>query len=344
MPALVKDPIFIIGTERSGTNLLRLILDAHPDIAVPHPPHILKNLLALEPAYGDLRDDRRFRTLIRDVARLVEFHAYPWGFRIDEEAVLREASARELICVYFAVYDQFAAHAKKPRWCCKSTHMIRNVALVRHHRPAAKFLFMVRDGRDVAVSARESIFNRYSVYYAARLWSEEQRIGMYWLSRLSDREVHLIRYEDLLAEPERTVASVCAFLGVPWRPEMLRYHETAEARACAALSEDWRNTDQPLLRGNAGKFKKALSPAEVALFEDIAAPELDFFSYPLCRPLHESEKRRALGVPFRLRYVGEELYRFFRVQGSRAFRDRNFRRRLRKFWFVQSLKLRRGWL
>ena len=337
-------PIFIIGTERSGTNLLRLMLDAHPAVAVPHPPHILKNLFALEPSYGDLSDDRRFRTLIRDVARLVALHAYPWGFPIDEEAVFRQASGRSLICVYFAVYDQYAARAGKPRWCCKSTHMIRHVALVRHHRPAAKFILMVRDGRDVAVSARQSIFNRYSAYYAARLWSEEQRIGIYWLNRLSDREIRLLRYEDLLAEPRKTVESLCSFLDIPFQDGMLRYYETPEARTCASLSEDWRNTDQPLLSGNSGKFKQALSPEEIALYEDIAAPELDYFSYPLCRPLHESERQRALGVPFRLRYAGAELYHLLRVQGRRLFRDRNFSKRFRKFCFMQSLKLRRGWL
>ncbi|MBI5240039.1 MAG: sulfotransferase [Elusimicrobia bacterium] len=341
---MVKDPIFIIGTERSGTNLLRLILDAHPAIAVPHPPHILKNLFALEPAYGDLSDDRRFRTLIRDVAQLVAFHAYPWGFPIDEEDVFRSATARNLVCVYFAVHDQYAAHAGKPRWCCKSTHMLRHVALVRQHRPAAKFILMVRDGRDVAVSARESIFNRYSVYHAARLWQEEQRIGMYWLDKLSEREIHCLRYEDLLAEPERTVKALCAFLGLPFQDAMLRYHETPEARTCASLSQDWRNTDKPLLRGNAGRFRQALDPKEIDLYEAIAAPELDRFGYPLCRPLHESERQRALGIPFRLHYALQEFGGLLRVQGRRIFQDRNFKQRLRKFCFLQSLKLRRDWL
>ncbi len=344
MPALVKDPIFIIGTERSGTNHLRLILDAHPAVAVPHPPHILKNLFPLEPAYGDLSDDRRFRTLIRDVARLVALHAYPWGFPIDEEEVFRTATARNLVCVYFAVHDQFAAHAGKPRWCCKSTHMLRHAALVRQHRPAAKLILMVRDGRDVAVSARESIFNRYSVYHSARLWQEEQRVGMYWLDKLSDREIHLLRYEDLLAEPARTVESLCAFLDIPFREDLLRFHETEEAKVCASLSQDWRNTDKPLLRGNSGKFRQALSQEEIDLYEAIAAPELDRFGYELCRPLHESERRRALGVPFRLRYALQELCGLIRVQGRRIFQDRNFTRRLRKFCFLQSLRLRRGWL
>ena len=48
-------PLFIIGTERSGSNLLRLILDAHPGITVPHPPHVMNYFAALEGRYGDLQ-------------------------------------------------------------------------------------------------------------------------------------------------------------------------------------------------------------------------------------------------------------------------------------------------
>jgi hypothetical protein len=98
-----------------------------------------------------------------------------------------------------------------------------------------------------------------------------------------------------------------------------------------------------LLRGNAGKFREALSPDDISLYEAIAAPELDSFRYPLCQPIHESERARALGVPFRIRYAAQELYHLLRVQGRSTFRDRNVWQRLRKFCFVQSLRLYRGW-
>ena len=64
------DPLYIIGTERSGSNLLRVILNAHADIDVPHPPHILKYFHALAPGYGDLKGRRARATLVRDVLRL----------------------------------------------------------------------------------------------------------------------------------------------------------------------------------------------------------------------------------------------------------------------------------
>jgi len=71
------DPIFIIGTERSGTNLLRPILNSHFHIAIPHPPHIMKNFYKLEPLYTDLNKDAQFKRLIKDVVAMVELHPYP---------------------------------------------------------------------------------------------------------------------------------------------------------------------------------------------------------------------------------------------------------------------------
>src|SRR5512133_799120 len=113
------NPIFIIGTERSGTNLLRLILNEHNAIAVPHPPHIMKLFAPLESLYGDLTVDRNFRRLIEDVCRMVELHPYPWEIRPDREQLFQGVRDRNLLCVYFGIYDQYLAYAGKQRWCCK---------------------------------------------------------------------------------------------------------------------------------------------------------------------------------------------------------------------------------
>ena len=189
-------PIFIIGTERSGTNLLRLILDSHSNITIPHPPHILKNFFKLEPLYFDLNTDNNFKKLIRDVVQMVELHPYTLGITIDREKVFHDVKERNLISVCFAIYNQVLENTKKKRWGCKSTFMINHVALIRRYYPSPKFIYMVRDGRDVAVSAKKSIFNRYSVYYTAQLWKKEQQTGIYWLRKLSQNDIFLIKYEE----------------------------------------------------------------------------------------------------------------------------------------------------
>ncbi len=338
------EPIFIIGTERSGTNLLRLILNSHPNISIPHPPHIMKNFFKLEPLYADLSQDTHFKKLIRDVVKMVELHPYPWEIKIDRDGVFRQARERNLICIFFAIYDQYLEGAHKKRWGCKSTFMLYHVALIRRYYPCAKFIYMVRDGRDVAVSAKETIFNRYNVYYTARLWKKEQQIGIYWLSKLSKEEMILIKYEDLLSNTEEVIRSLCLFLNEPYQESVLGFFNTAEAKKSGSLSTAWRNTSGPILKDNFGKFRTELKTREIDLFEAIAAQELDHFSYKLTKPFYLLEGVRARGVKFKVGYLIEEVFLMFKVQLRHLFTDKNNFLRFKKFWFLKLLRISRALL
>jgi hypothetical protein len=332
-------PIFIIGTERSGTNLLRLMLNAHPHIAVPHPPHIMKLLGPLEHRYGDLTDDGNFRRLIAAACRLVELHTYPWEIRPDRERVFREARDRNLLCIYFALYDQYLASTDKERWCCKSTFMIERVGEILRYHPAARFIFMVRDGRDVAVSAKESIFNHFHVFYSARRWQREQRLGLSWLTQLGPEQVFLLRYETLLANPEATVRRLCDFLGEEFRPEMLEYYRSGEARKSGSLSISWQNTAKPVLTANTAKFHRCLRPDEILLFEAIAGEALAELGYELLNaPALQADQRAALlqeRFCYRLSEIGLKL----KAEVRHLLKDRNSLARLRKNLYVATLRI-----
>ena len=325
------DPIFIIGTERSGTNLLRLILDSHSKITIPHPPHIMKLFFGLEPLYGDLGRDRNFRRLIGDVTGMVHRHPYPWGIVLDREEIFRKAGERDLLHVYYQIYEQYRESRNKSRWGCKSTFMMRHVARIRQFWPSAKFIYMVRDCRDVVVSARESIFCHYNAYYTARLWKDEQQVGRYWLQKLSDREIFLLRYEDLLESPEASVKALCVFLEEPYEEGMLRYFERSEAKKCSRLSKSWKNTARPIMKDNVLKFLKRLRPGEIELVEALAGMELDLFGYELTRPLHLLEGKGK----FKPSYYLDELSLMLVAQAKHLLHDQNISARLRKFWFMK---------
>ncbi len=337
------NPIFIIGTERSGTNLLRLMLDAHPEIAVPHPPHIVKLFGTLVSRYGDLADDGRFRLLIADVCRMVELHPYPWECRPDRERVFREARDRTLLAVYFAIYDQYREYAGKRRWCCKSTFMIDHVPEILSYFPDARFIFMVRDGRDVAVSAKSSIFNHYHVYYSALRWQREQATGLNWLAALPPEQIMLLKYEELIADPPGEVRRLCSFLGEPFSEGMLEYHRSREAQKSGSLSLSWENTAKPVLRANAEKFRKSLSAGEILLFEAIACRELDRLGYRLTRPLDELLALHGEMMRPKASYRLTEMLLKLKAETTHLLRDRNSRLRVKKLLFLRYLHVaRRG--
>ena len=330
------EPIFIIGTERSGTNLLRIILNSHSSITIPHPPHILKNFFALEHLYSDLKNDSNFKNLIHDVVATVELHPHPWGVKIDQDKIFHAIAERNLINIFFSVYDQYRESTGKKRWGCKSTFMINHVALIRQYYPRAQFIYMVRDGRDVAVSAKKSIFNHFNIYYTAKLWKLEQQMGIYWLNKLSQENILLVKYEELLGDTENVIRGICSFLNEPYE-DMLGYFKTAEAKKTASISDDWRNTSKPIIRNNHQKYRDNLRKSEIELFEKIAASELNHFSYKT----DFYDKSYCETVKFKISYFIEEMCLMMAAQIKHFFSDKNNLLRYKKRLFIKSRPLAR---
>lgn len=334
----MDSPLFIIGTERSGSNLLRLILNTHSRITVPHPPHVVRYFAPIESAYGDLdRSDKAFTALVDDVLMLVRLHIYPWEFTIDRARILREASPRDTFGITVAIYEQYREQTCKARWGCKSTFMIDYVDRILARFPNSHLIFLTRDPRDVAVSSRRSVFNPFHPHFTAQLWARQQRTGLDLLQRLSSETILLVKYEDLVSQPESTVARICNFLGEEYEAEMLRYFDTAEARKSASLSKSWENTGRGILNANHGKYRRELSAAELDAIERVAHEEMQSLGYAL-------EDPQALGPPSTLtvfRYTLVDRWRQFRVECESLVSDRNHWRRWLRDAFIAYLHVRR---
>jgi hypothetical protein len=334
-------PIFIVGTERSGSNLLRLILNQHPSIAIPHPPHLMKELMPLEPLYGDLSVDLNFRRLVDDAVRLVELHFAPWDVAVDRADAFARAVGRDVYGVKAAIYDQYRRAKGRRRWGCKSTFVIHYVDRVRRHHPDAKFVHLVRDARDVAVSAKTSVFNHFHPHYVARLWAEQQRTAIDLSRRLSAEQLLSVRYEDLLADPAREVRRVCAFLREDYADSLLDYFQGEEAKTLAAQSRSWENVAKSVLKDNGAKYKRELSAAEIRAVELQAFAELAHYGYALENDparLRE-DARRGLALATRLRYWAVENALSAAASAGAFVSDRNAPRRLRKNLFMWKLRL-----
>lgn len=274
------DPFFIVGTERSGSNLLRLMLNAHPDVHIPHPPHVMHLLGPLEGRFGPPGAPATLERAAAAVAALVAHHIHPWAIQPDVGRLIAEASPPDLLGLTLALYEQSREHAKKARWGCKSTFMIDQVDAVLRARPGARFIWLVRDARDVAVSSRDSVFNPKHPLLVARLWARQQRQGLSLEAR-HPGAVYRLRYEDLTRAPEAAMRSLCAFLGLPWSDAVLRHADTPEASTIASLSGSWKNNDKAVLADNQGKWRLRLSRRDAARIVAVAEGELRALGYPI---------------------------------------------------------------
>ncbi|MFV1997550.1 MAG: sulfotransferase [Acidiferrobacterales bacterium] len=272
--------IFMIGTQRSGSNLLRLMLNQLPEIVAPHPPHILQRMTPLVSTYGDLQKDDHFKSLVHDVCRLVELNPVPWqGVEFDRVEIIRRARSRSLMGVFEAIYDQAAQAQGAATWCCKSLANIKFLPAIETHFSNARYIYLYRDGRDVAVSFRKAIVGEKHYYHIARDWAQTQRLALTMEAHIDSDRFCRVKYEDMVEEPEATMKRLCEFLGAEYRSDMLDFHETDEAHRAAQSSDLWGNVTQPIMKGNTGKFRTEASEEDVRIFESVAGDVLDRLNY-----------------------------------------------------------------
>ena len=215
-------PLILLGVSRSGTTLLRVILDRSPGIAIPDESFFVP-LLARR--HGKTADAERF---LDDVARVPAIR--DWGLSVASLAP-RIRSGMPIGEAIAAIYEAYADTAGKPRWGDKTPMYMRHLALLDELFPTAQYVHLIRDGRDAALSFLQMPEGTFTRTWAhprtpaqfACLWRKEVGDARVLGGRIGATRYHEVRYEALVANPDATVHGVCAFAGIPFEPAMLDY-------------------------------------------------------------------------------------------------------------------------
>ena len=269
-------PIFMIGTQRSGSNLLRLMMNQLKEIASPHPPHVLERMSPLLEKYGDLNDETSFDMLVNDVCRLVETNPVEWtDMKLDRDEIKSRCRNQSLMAVYAAIYDIYAEVKGAETWCCKSLANINYVNDIEAYIPDAKYVYLYRDGRDVALSFQKAVVGEKHIYNIAKDWSDTQEIALSLAKKISSDRFFAISYEQLTNDKENSAQALCEFLNVEYDKSMFEFHNTDEAKNAASSSKLWQNVTQPVLKNNSNKFIDQMPEKDLEIFESVAGHILD---------------------------------------------------------------------
>jgi hypothetical protein len=167
--------LFLVGEQRSGSNLLRLMIASSHEIAAPHPPHILQRI---DPVVRVSRilDDDKFDQLTEIVCRLVETNPVPWlNTTLDREEVKRRCREKHVIAIYGAVMDIYAESNHARAWMCKSMQNIRWADHLNKYFGNNKYIYLHRDARDVALSFTKAVIGDKHPYFIASNGRQIQR-------------------------------------------------------------------------------------------------------------------------------------------------------------------------
>lgn len=235
-------PIFIGGAGRSGTTLLRVMLDSHSQIACGPELKVLPTVASL---WADLTQ----RWI--DVLAASNVHG-------DDLDRMFGALVRGLL-------DPQRQAAGKARSAEKSPN---NVFVFGHlHRmfPDAAFVHMLRDGRDVVASLLTMdwttpdgtpIAYTKSARLAARYWASAVQAARTFAQQTAGQANYMeLRYEDLVTAPETTLRGLFAFLGEDWEPAVLAYHEQARDLAGESSADA---VARPISRTAVGRWQRDL--------------------------------------------------------------------------------------
>ena len=270
-----KPPLFLLGSQRSGTTMLRLMLNNHSHIAIPHESGFVTPYAEKLDQYGDLSLQDNARRLLDDVCK------HPLARRgkliTDAQAVL----SRPIGCYRDFVDAIFRVHADslgKPRWGDKTPSYTADIDVLRRIFPEAKFIHLVRDGRDVVLSQKAIEWSSNNLPKLILDWQWKTTIAHKVGSVLGDDFLE-IRYEDLVRQPEENLRRICGFLDEAYEPAMLNYSEEA-GKEVPETSLKWhRNSIRPPDPSLIGKWKTEMSTSERIIFEQLAGETLDLFGY-----------------------------------------------------------------
>jgi hypothetical protein len=266
-------PFFIVGAARSGTTLLRLMLDRHPEVAIPGESHFISPMWARRRRYGrGGRIEDRDRWL-RDLSVQPAFRR--WG--LPTEAVRRELDAIPEPTFAQGVEAVFLAHAHslgKDRWGDKTPDNVEHLPLLSRLFPEARFVHLVRDGRDVALSTidLERLHRRAAT--AAHFWARAFRQGRAGSRFLGSERYLEVRYEAVLDDPESEVRRLCGFLDLEFDPAMLEHDPSASERLPAGRIRRMHGREALPPTPGLRDWRRDMRPSEVEEFEAVAGREL----------------------------------------------------------------------
>jgi hypothetical protein len=279
----VNPYVFLVGCLRSGTTLLQRIVGSHPEIAVIHEmqwvPQWWERRVGLtedgtvtEELIDRLVEHRRFHRLEVDARRVA--------------GLIRSGEPKHYARFVTELFDLHGEVKGKRLVGEKSPGYVRHLPTLHALWPDTRIVHLIRDGRDVCLSVlnwkkRDSTAGHFPTWAedpvttCALWWDWHVRLGREAAALLGPQRYYELRYESLVADPERESGKLAAFLGLPYDPAMVRFHEgRTRSKPGLGAKAAWLPVT-PGLRS----WRKEMARDDVARFEAAAGPTLEELGY-----------------------------------------------------------------
>jgi hypothetical protein len=280
--------LFIVGCARSGTTLLQRVVDAHPHIAITPEIHWIANFKKREAGSttnGFVTKEIVFTLLEHKRFPQLEVSSDEFKKLIGSDQTLSYA---EFLTRFFNLYRKVKG---KPLVGNKTPAYVRRILALHTLWPKARFVHLIRDGRDVCLSVmnwkkaghsvgRYLTWEEDPVSTIALWWKEKVQLGRQAGHQLGPELYYEMRYEDLMANPGKECEALCQFLRVPYDEAMIRFHED---RTKTGPHFKGKRALLPITSG-LRDWRKQMATEDVERFEALAGDLLDELDYARAVP------------------------------------------------------------
>lgn len=278
-------PIFIIGVHRSGTTLLRFMLNSHPNIYIPPESDFIPNFFINNPTSNLSKHeiDRLLKRIFSKYRFVREWQGDP-----PESNDFPQNNVTPHVFLN-CLYQMYAQQNDATRWGDKTPIYCSYVDLIDTIFPSSQFIHIIRDGRDVALSMIDKWGKQdfhIDIYFTAQNWVRRINQARTSGNRLGQDRYIEINYEDLVSKPEDELIRVCDYLGENYLPLMSQPHLLGQIAIEPGSFHD--PIRDPPSESRTYRWRQEMSYENLHIFETIASNLLIELGYTV---FNRSEKK-----------------------------------------------------
>lgn len=269
-------PVFILGSERSGTNLLRSLLSNHSKLHGPLSPHFMQEFGYCSRYYAPLSEKTNAHNLFRDMLTLANHPYTDWQLSLDFEDIWNKHKPVCFFDYLTLFYQESALAAGKERHVCKEINVWKYIFQILSYYDDVRFVYIYRDPRDYVASWVQKPLFIKTPYDAIKHWLRDQDC-VYALVNSQGVKMHPVKYEQLITDTPTIIKGILDYIDVP--AEEACFQTNRQKAEKTAWNPYWENLGQEINNKSVGNYKKILCNKTLNMIETLAGHHMHEFGY-----------------------------------------------------------------
>ena len=272
--------VFLFCSERSGSNLITKLLNAHSSICGPSTKHLLNASLRNLHRYQEINEEKNWKDFVTHLMDLFHVDFSIWKSDFNSNELFDQVKQGDIQGLFNYIFDKETRFDGKKVTFIKEIKIYEIYPFITRYFSNPRFLYLVRDPRDMALSWKKSKIHKGGVVTAAKQWKNDQQQFLKCACLEQEKNtIYSLKYEDLISHSEEKIKEIFSFLDLPYEDVQSTFYKDETTVQNSEQNEAWKNLSGSIITDNSKKFLAELSSLEISLVEKICGDEMKVFNY-----------------------------------------------------------------